>query len=111
MTISLVQKFTFPEGTHEETKQTFDSTNCTEARIGLPLNQEPVKPKGGDYNYSGMHDHGPLVEPKEGGDFALLVDVVQKAKEGSDALLTKIIEEEKKNAKGERINKKQKTDS
>lgn len=42
-----------------------------------------------------MHDHGPLPAPKEGGDFALLIDIVQQAKKNSDELLTRIINEEK----------------
>jgi hypothetical protein len=42
-----------------------------------------------------MHDHGPLPLPKEGGDIALLIDVVQQAKKNSDKLLTRIIEEER----------------
>jgi hypothetical protein len=53
------------------------------------------QPKGGEYGYCGMHDHGPLPLPKEGGDIALLIDVVQQAKKNSDKLLTRIIEEER----------------
>ncbi len=58
-----------------------------------------------------MHDHGPLPAPKEGGQFALLVDMVQQAKKGSDELLTKIIQEQKtrKAPSNEKGGKKQKT--
>ena len=69
------------------------------------------QPKGGEYGYSGMHDHGPLPLPKEGGEFALLVDIIQQAKKNSDELLTRIIEEEKtmKSAKSsDGVTKKQK---
>jgi hypothetical protein len=55
-----------------------------------------------------MHDHGPLPAPKEGGDFALLIDIVQQAKKNSDELLTRIINEEKAgaNKNSDRITKK-----
>lgn len=54
-----------------------------------------TQPLGGDYSYSGMHDHGKLPEPKEGGDIALLLTMVKKAQESSDELLTMIIKKEK----------------
>ncbi len=61
-----------------------------------------------------MHDHGPLPAPKEGGDFALLIHMVQQAKKKSDELLTNIIEKEKNSAKMKRLekqgNKKQKVE-
>ena len=55
-----------------------------------------------------MHDHGPLPAPKEGGDFELLIDIVQQAKKNSDELLTRIINEEKAgaNKNSDRITKK-----
>lgn len=56
----------------------------------LPL----LQPQGGDYSYSGMHDHGPLPSPKEGGDFAKLIGMVHEAKKHSDEILTKLIKEE-----------------
>ena len=53
------------------------------------------QPDPGDYTYSGMHDHGPLPPPKEGGDFAQLIGFVNAAKKASDAYLTELIEKEK----------------
>lgn len=41
-----------------------------------------------------MHDHGPLPLPKEGGEFAKLIGMVNEARKHSDAILTKLIEEE-----------------
>ena len=42
-----------------------------------------------------MHDHGPLPLPKEGGDFAKLIGMVDEARTHSNTLLTKIINEQK----------------
>ena len=42
-----------------------------------------------------MHDHGPLVPPKEGGVYAQLLSCIESAKAVSDKLLTQIIGEEK----------------
>jgi hypothetical protein len=70
--------------------------------ISIPLCLS--QPKGGDYSYSGMHDHGPLPAPKEGGEFSLLIDIVQQAKKNSDELLTKIIQEEKNAGRREQTN-------
>lgn len=53
------------------------------------------KPEPGDYNYSGMHDQGPLPEPKEGGQFSHIIGLVNAAKKASDAYLTEVIEKEK----------------
>ena len=53
------------------------------------------QPQPGDYMYSGIHDHGPLVPPREGGDMAQLIGCVQAAKQFNDEFLTKHIEEEK----------------
>ena len=53
------------------------------------------KPEPGDYSYSGMHDHGPLPAPKEGGQFAQMIGLVSAAKKASDEYLTQIIEKEK----------------
>ncbi len=41
-----------------------------------------------------MHDHGPLPPPKEGGDFAKLIGMVDEARKHSNSLLTKIISEQ-----------------
>ncbi|VEU37086.1 unnamed protein product [Pseudo-nitzschia multistriata] len=80
------------------TLQNFDASNddVSEVRVGLPIGVEPVKPQPGDEGYSGMHDQGPLPEPKEGGPVAFLIGCVKAAKEHSDEFLTKCIEEEKK---------------
>lgn len=106
--VSLSAKFSFPSGVSSEVEQSFDASNCKPAIIGLAPGVEAVKPKGGEYGYSGMHDHGPLPAPKEGGDFALLIDIVQQAKKNSDELLTRIINEEKAgaNKNSDRITKK-----
>ena len=54
-----------------------------------------TKPPG-DCDYSGMHDGGPLVEPKEGnGPVTRLIAAVMAAKDYNDAYLTEIIEKEK----------------
>ena len=76
-------------------KQSFDASNCPPATIGLPPSVEPVKPDPGDYSYSGMHDHGPLPPPREGGKFAQIVGFVNAAKKASDKYLTEVIEKEK----------------
>lgn len=102
--LSITAKFSFPNEVSSEVEQTFDATNCTPAILGLPAMVDPVKPKGGDYSYSGMHDHGPLPAPKEGGEFSLLIDIVQQAKKNSDELLTKIIQEEKNAGRREQTN-------
>lgn len=54
-----------------------------------------IKPEAGDYSYSGMHDHGPLPPPKEGGEFAQIIGLVNAAKKQSDSYLTELIEKEK----------------
>ena len=54
-----------------------------------------IKPEPGDYSYSGMHDHGPLPQPKEGGQFAKIIGLVNEAKKASDLYLTEVIEKEK----------------
>mmetsp|Transcript_2129 Transcript_2129/g.3660 ORF Transcript_2129/g.3660 Transcript_2129/m.3660 type:complete len:158 (+) Transcript_2129:49-522(+) len=76
-------------------KQSFDASNCPAATIGLPPSVEPVKPDPGDYSFSGMHDHGPLPPPREGGKFAQIVGFVNAAKKASDKYLTEVIEKEK----------------
>lgn len=53
------------------------------------------KPQPGDYSYSGMHDQGPLPQPKEGGQFAQIIGLVISAKNSSDAYLTELIEKER----------------
>jgi hypothetical protein len=42
-----------------------------------------------------MHDHGPLPQPKEGGQFAQIIGLVNFAKKASDSYLTEVIEKEK----------------
>ena len=42
-----------------------------------------------------MHDHGPLPQPKEGGQFAQIIGLVNEAKKASDLYLTEVIEKEK----------------
>jgi len=54
-----------------------------------------IKPEPGDYSYSGMHDHGPLPQPKEGGNFSQIIGLVNEAKKASDLYLTEVIEKEK----------------
>lgn len=49
-----------------------------------------------------MHDHGPLPLPKEGGDFAKLIGMVNEARKHSDELLTKLIEEQNEAAREKR---------
>mmetsp|Transcript_30708 Transcript_30708/g.69375 ORF Transcript_30708/g.69375 Transcript_30708/m.69375 type:complete len:116 (+) Transcript_30708:73-420(+) len=86
---SEAEKFTETSATIEHR---FDGSNCKPAVIGLPENVEPVKPEAGDYNYSGMHDHGTLPFPREGGEYAQLIGFVCEAKKASDHFLTKVIE-------------------
>lgn len=54
-----------------------------------------IKPEPGDYTYSGMHDHGQLPKPREGGRFAQIIGFVNAAKKASDAYLTQVIEKKK----------------
>ena len=49
-----------------------------------------------------MHDHGPLVPPKEGGDMAQLLGCVQAAKQFNDDYLTQVLEEEKQQPQQEK---------
>mmetsp|Transcript_27974 Transcript_27974/g.58794 ORF Transcript_27974/g.58794 Transcript_27974/m.58794 type:complete len:156 (+) Transcript_27974:55-522(+) len=74
--------------------QWFDNKLCDAAVVGLPEGVEPVKPESGDYSFSGMHDHGTLPAPKEGGRFAQLIGFVDQGKKASDKYLTAIIEAE-----------------
>lgn len=67
--------------------------------ILISVSHLPSKPEPGDYNYSGMHDQGPLPEPKEGGQFSQIIGLVSAAKKASDAYLTEVIEKEKGLAK------------
>mmetsp|Transcript_17335 Transcript_17335/g.39868 ORF Transcript_17335/g.39868 Transcript_17335/m.39868 type:complete len:148 (-) Transcript_17335:259-702(-) len=80
------------------TSQNFDASNSniSESRVGLPVGVEPVKPQPGDEAYSGMHDHGPLPELKEGGSVAFLIGCAKMAKQYNNDFLTECIEKEKK---------------
>lgn len=57
------------------------------------------QPDAGDYSYSGMHDHGTLPKLKEGGEFSLMIGLVNEARKHSDELLTRIIKEEQNEGK------------
>merc|ERR1712038_931692 len=97
--ISIKARFSVPQSTSDQegvrtVQKQFDETNCETARLGLAPGVEAVKPQGGDYSYSGMHDHGPLPLPKEGGDFAKLIGMVNEARNHSDEFLTAIINEQ-----------------
>ncbi len=98
-----------------QARRTFDASNCEPATLGLSEGRTPTKvrdfgcmgnkrylsshiqsqPDAGDYSYSGMHDHGPLPPPIEGGDVALLIGCVDAAKRCSDEFLTNVIKKEK----------------
>lgn len=56
-----------------------------------------IQPQAGEFSYSGLHDHGPLIPPKEGGPMALLIGCVQAAKEYNDRFLTECIQQHEKN--------------
>ena len=64
-----------------------------------------------------MHDHGPLPLPKEGGDFAKLIGMVNEARTHSNDMLTKLINEqnaavaERKKKNKEIYNEKKASDS
>ena len=51
----------------------------------------PTKPPAGSFTYSGMHDQGPLVSPREGGDMAILIACCEDAKAHTDEYLTQVI--------------------
>lgn len=104
--VSLHATFSFPSGISPDVEHVLNETNCQAALIGLPQDVEPVKPKGGDYKYTGLHDQDVLPKPKEGGDFALLIGIVNEAKKKSDELLTRIIHEQTKNESRDGRNKK-----
>ena len=71
----------------------------------IHLSIHKKQPKGGDYSYSGMYDHGPLPPAKEGGDFALLINMVKEAQRNSDELLTRVIKDEKTKNSGRKPDK------
>eukprot|EP00566_Odontella_aurita_P028821 CAMPEP_0113553364 /NCGR_PEP_ID=MMETSP0015_2-20120614/15573_1 /TAXON_ID=2838 /ORGANISM="Odontella" /LENGTH=144 /DNA_ID=CAMNT_0000454427 /DNA_START=15 /DNA_END=449 /DNA_ORIENTATION=- /assembly_acc=CAM_ASM_000160 len=91
--LSIVASFSLPGGLSDN--QIFDLSNTKEAALGLPDGVDAVKPPPGSYTYSGMHDHGPMIPPKEGGGVAALVGFANAARKASDKYLTEIIEEEK----------------
>lgn len=111
--ISINVRFSYPSTNSEDEgtiiEKIFDESNCEPARLGLRPGVEAVKPQGGDYSYSGMHDHGSLPPPKEGGDFAKLIGMVNEARKHSDEVLTKAINKENEKTALERKHKKQKT--
>mmetsp|Transcript_12838 Transcript_12838/g.35553 ORF Transcript_12838/g.35553 Transcript_12838/m.35553 type:complete len:111 (-) Transcript_12838:5188-5520(-) len=88
-----------------------DASNVIENRIGLEPGVSAVKPEAGSYVYSGMHDQGVMVEPKEGGVMSSLVGCLMSAKEENNKYLTSVIDDEKvSNIQGkEPISKKVKT--
>jgi hypothetical protein len=91
----------------------FDDTSVDDThdtRLGLPLGTVPTKPPAGSYAYSGMHDQGPLPEPRQGGSLAVLIAGVQQAKANNDAFLTRVIREEQQSSQNPTI-KKPRTDS
>lgn len=51
-----------------------------------------------------MHDHGPLPPPKERGEFAQIIGLVNAAKKESDSYLTELIEKEKEEAAATQTN-------
>jgi hypothetical protein len=74
--------------------RTFSPEQGTQpARLGLPEGQLPAKPEAGFFGYSGMHDQGPLIPPREGGEMAQLIGCVQAAKQFNDEYLTRILED------------------
>eukprot|EP00551_Chaetoceros_affinis_P013940 CAMPEP_0203690780 /NCGR_PEP_ID=MMETSP0091-20130426/3139_1 /ASSEMBLY_ACC=CAM_ASM_001089 /TAXON_ID=426623 /ORGANISM="Chaetoceros affinis, Strain CCMP159" /LENGTH=142 /DNA_ID=CAMNT_0050561049 /DNA_START=26 /DNA_END=454 /DNA_ORIENTATION=- len=110
--VSIDVRFTLPaseeKGEASVIEKCFDETNCETARIGLAPGVEAIKPQGGDYSYSGMHDHGPLPLPKEGGNFAKLIGMVDEARKHSNNILTKIIQEQNEASKDKKKKAKQK---
>lgn len=54
-----------------------------------------TQPSAGDFTYTGMHDHGPLPMPREGGPMSSLISFVAQAKKANDHFLTQVIENEK----------------
>jgi hypothetical protein len=77
--------------------RTFSQEQGTQpACLGLSEGQLPAKPEAGSFVYSGMHDQGPLIPPREGGEMAQLLGCVQAAKQFNDEYLTSILEDEKK---------------
>ena len=56
-----------------------------------------IQPAPGEYQYSGRHDTGPLIPPKEENDdnaLTRLIASIQQAKVCSDTYLTEIIQRE-----------------
>jgi hypothetical protein len=66
-----------------------DSTLLSRSRLRW------AQPSAGDFTYSGVHDHGPLPIPSEGGPMSSLISFVTEAKKANDEFLTQLIENEK----------------
>ena len=62
------------------------------------LSHNLLQPEAGSFEYSGMHDHGPLVPPREGGDIAQLIGCVQAAQTFNNDFMTQILQVEKESA-------------
>eukprot|EP00567_Pseudictyota_dubia_P006453 CAMPEP_0197441294 /NCGR_PEP_ID=MMETSP1175-20131217/7600_1 /TAXON_ID=1003142 /ORGANISM="Triceratium dubium, Strain CCMP147" /LENGTH=144 /DNA_ID=CAMNT_0042971549 /DNA_START=17 /DNA_END=451 /DNA_ORIENTATION=- len=102
--VSIVASFSIPgivEGGTVTKRHAFGNSCARTAVLGLAEGVEAVKPPPGSYVYSGVHDHGPMIPPREGGPFADLVGCAVAAKEASDSYLTGVIEAEQKNCKEE----------
>ena len=87
-----------------ETKITLPSHHPPTPSINVPsatytLNVTPRSAVPGEFAYVGTHDHGPLVNAKEGGDISGLLGAAIAAQKQINEALTAVVEREREEEK------------